>query len=66
MRSFIRSAEVQNNSWGYYLSNSSAVFTENTVNMDLSSSRASDSENTKSYVVRGNDSNRQSPLCYRK
>ena len=44
--SFVRSTEVRNNSCGYYLSNSSTVFTENTVNMDLSSPPASDSENT--------------------
>ena len=46
MTSFVRSAEVRNNSCGYYLSNSSNVFTENTMNLDLSSSPASDSENT--------------------
>ena len=46
MTSFVRSTEVRNNSCGYYLSNSSTVFTENTVNMDLSSPPASDSENT--------------------
>ena len=57
MTSFTRSAEVRNNSCGYYLSNSSTVFTENAVNMDFSSSAASDSENTRSYadVVKGND-----------
>ena len=44
--SFVRSTEVRNNSYGYYLSNWSTVFTENTVNMDLSSPPASDSENT--------------------
>ena len=44
--SFVHSAEVRNNSCGYHLSNSSTVFTENAVNMDLSSSPASDSENT--------------------
>ena len=44
--SFVHSAEVRNNSCGYHLSNSCTVFTENTVNMDLSSSPASDSENT--------------------
>ena len=35
------------------------MLTENIVNMDLSSSPTSDSENTKSYadVVRGNDGN---------
>ena len=59
MTSFVRSAEVRNNSCGYYLSNSSTVFTENAVNMDFSSSAASDSENTRSYadVVKGNDGN---------
>ena len=59
MTSFVRSAEVRNNSCGFYLSNSSTVFTENTVNMDFSSSAASDSENTRSYadVVKGNDGN---------
>ena len=44
--SFVRSTEVRNSSYGYYLSNWSTVFTENTVNMDLSSPPASDSENT--------------------
>ena len=44
--SFVHSAEVRNNSCGYHLSNSSTVFTDNAVNMDLSSSPGSDSENT--------------------
>ena len=44
--SFVRGAEVRNSSCSYYLSDSSSLFTENTVNMDLSSSPASDSENT--------------------
>ena len=44
--SFARGAEVRNSSCSYYLSNSSTVFTENTVNMDQSSSPASDSENS--------------------
>ena len=34
MTLFVRSAEVRNSSCSYYLSNSSTVFAENTVNMD--------------------------------